>query len=213
MNKQLLCLQESPETWMVLQWQHLTEAEDALSLPITPRNSVLAAVWRQPCPTRRPRATTPASGARGSGCHRCQEAVKEVFVLLPWQRVTHSSALTCGAAGGEKRGVVGLETSPGDAAITAKQDGQLVPGRLEDAMVVPANSPEEWAPKGPAVVHLDGVVVAVVAFQPAEGEEGRSAPRAAPPPSTAAGRSCGARATTPHSQHDHSARAEAAKAP
>ena len=134
-------------------------------------------------------------------------------MLLPWQRVKDGSGLTCGAAGGQKRVVVGLETSLGNDAVTAKQDGQLVPRGYEDAMVVPANSPEEQAPRGPAVVHLDGVVLAPAAFQPAEGEEGLSAPQAVPPPSTSTGRSCRAQPTRPHSLPGPGPGAEAAKAP
>lgn len=61
-----------------------------------------------------------------TGVRSHQKALKEEFVLLSWKRVKESCELTRAAESG-KRVVVGLETSPGDAAVTAKQDGQLVP--------------------------------------------------------------------------------------
>lgn len=62
------------------------------------------------------------------GVRSRQKALEEELVLRPRQRAQDGSALTRGAAGAEKGGVVGPETSLGDAAITAKQDGHLVPG-------------------------------------------------------------------------------------
>lgn len=59
-----------------------------------------------------------------------------------------------------------MEASLGDAAIAAEHDGELVPGRAEDAMVVPADLTEKPALREPSVVHLDGIVGAAGAFQP-----------------------------------------------